>query len=203
MRPSCHTEGHSEDTCCSFPTGPVVVLTVGDREQRGRPPTGAVWAMREARAVRRLARARQASDMDAMVGEERDDGMQIPAHPYLARQMSDFGFRQTLEVRTLGCARRFRLLPTCTPPRPLRSKLWKEQHVRHMVYTGLGHCCGVIPYSSVWRGGLPLGLMMNNARKDSLARVCSCGGVVLLKGLILDAYLISRFLSRCLYPMGG
>src|SRR4051812_18986753 len=30
--------------------------------------------------------------------------------------LSDFGFRQTLEVRTLGCARRFRLLPTCTPP---------------------------------------------------------------------------------------
>jgi len=24
--------------------------------------------------------------------------------PYLARQMSDFGFRQTLEIRTLGCA---------------------------------------------------------------------------------------------------
>ena len=39
-----------------------------------------------------------------------------PVHPYLARQMLDFGFRKTLEVRTLGCARRFRLLPTCTPP---------------------------------------------------------------------------------------
>ena len=49
--------------------------------------------------------------MDAMVGEERDDGRQIPAHPYLARQMSDFGFRQTLEVRTLGCVRRFNPLP--------------------------------------------------------------------------------------------
>ena len=31
-------------------------------------------------------------------------------------KVSDFGFWQTLEVRTLGCARRFRLLPTCTPP---------------------------------------------------------------------------------------
>ena len=30
----------------------------------------------------------------------------ILAHPYLARQMLDCGFRQTLEVRTLGCARR-------------------------------------------------------------------------------------------------
>ena len=46
-----------------------------------------------------------------------NSGRKIPVHPYLARQMSDFGFRQTLEVRTLGCARRFRLLPTCTPPR--------------------------------------------------------------------------------------
>ena len=35
-----------------------------------------------------------------------NSGRKIPAHPYLARQMSDFGFRQTLEVRTLGCARR-------------------------------------------------------------------------------------------------
>ena len=35
---------------------------------------------------------------------------------YRDRSMSDFGFRQTLEVRTLGCARRFRLLPTCVPP---------------------------------------------------------------------------------------
>src|SRR3954471_10479692 len=30
-----------------------------------------------------------------------------------------------------------------------RSKLSKEQHKRHMVYTGSGHQCGVIPYSSV------------------------------------------------------
>ena len=30
----------------------------------------------------------------------------IPTKPYLARQMSDFGFRQTLKVRTLGCVRR-------------------------------------------------------------------------------------------------
>ena len=31
---------------------------------------------------------------------------ETPVHPYLARQMSDFGFRQTLEVRTLGYRRR-------------------------------------------------------------------------------------------------
>ena len=85
----------------------------------------------------------------------------------------------------------------------LGPKLRKDQHKRHRVYTGSGHHCGVIPYSSVWRGGLPLGLMMNNTRKNSLTRVCSCGDVVPLEGLILDAYLISSFLSRYLYPVGG
>ena len=43
-------------------------------------------------------------------------GRKIPAHPYLACQMSDFGFRQTLEVQTLGCARRFNPLPSRTSP---------------------------------------------------------------------------------------
>ena len=50
--------------------------------------------------------------MDAMVGEEQGGGRRIPVHPYLARQMSDFVFRQTLKVQTLGCARRSHLLPT-------------------------------------------------------------------------------------------
>ena len=42
-----------------------------------------------------------------------------------------------------------------TPPAYLRlvasqgSKLHKEQHKGHGVYTGSGHRCGVIPYSSV------------------------------------------------------
>ena len=167
MRPSCLMDGCLDDACCSFPAKLVAVLMAGDGERRGRPPMGAVWATRAARAARR------ASDMDAMVGEEQGDGRRIPAHPYLARQMSDFGFRQTLEVRTLGCAQRFRLLPTLHPSASLRSKLWKEQHKRHRVYTGSGHHCGVIPNSNVWCGGLPLGLMMNNTRKNSLARVCS------------------------------
>src|SRR4051812_1002060 len=63
--------------------------------------------------------------------------------------MSDFGFRQTLEVRTLGCARRLRLLLTCTPPPCKDLSYGEEQHKRHRVYTGSGHRCGVIPYSSV------------------------------------------------------
>ena len=43
--------------------------------------------------------------------EQRTDGRETTAHPYLARQMSDVGFRQTLKVRTLGCARSLSLLP--------------------------------------------------------------------------------------------
>ena len=90
VQPSHLMDGCWDDACCSFPAGPVAVLTAGDGERRGRPPTGAVWATWEARAARRSARARRASDMDAMVGEEQDGGRRIPAHPYLARQMSDF-----------------------------------------------------------------------------------------------------------------
>lgn len=30
------------------------------------------------------------------------------------------------------------------------SKLHEEQHRGHEVYTGSGHPCGVIPYSSLW-----------------------------------------------------
>src|SRR3954463_13603255 len=120
-------------------------------------------------AARRSARARRASDMDATVGGQRSGGRQILAHPYLARQMSDLGFRLTLKVRTLGCARRLCPLPL----RLAKIYLLKEQHKRHRVYTGSGHRCGVITYSSVV-GGLPLGLMMmNNTRKNSLARACS------------------------------
>ena len=42
VRPSRRTEGCSEDACCSFPTGPVAALAVGDGERRGGPRTGAV-----------------------------------------------------------------------------------------------------------------------------------------------------------------
>ena len=60
-----------------------------------------------------------------------------------------------------------------------RSKLHKEQHKGHEVYTSSGHHCGVIPYSSLWCGGLPQGLMMNNTRKNCLAR----GGVLVVVDL--------------------
>ena len=102
-----------------------------------------------------------------------NSGRKIPAHPYQTRQMSGFGFRQTLEVRTLWCTRRFNPLPTCSSPNRKVLNYQTEQHKRHKVYTGSGHHCGVKPFSSLWCGGLPLGLMMNNTRKNSLAMVCS------------------------------
>ena len=51
VRPSRRTEGCSDDTCFSFPAGPVAAWVAGDGEQRGSPPTGAVWAMWAARAA--------------------------------------------------------------------------------------------------------------------------------------------------------
>ena len=60
------------------------------------------------------------------------------------------GSGKTLEVRTLGCARRSPLpnhaLSLTAISRPSSTNL---QHKRHEIYTGLGHRCGVIPYSSV------------------------------------------------------
>ena len=53
-----------------------------------------------------------------------------------------------------------------------RSRLLKELHKRHKVYTGSGHHCGVIPYSSVWCGGLPQGLM-NNTKEEHPRERCS------------------------------
>ena len=46
------------------------------------------------RADGRSARARRVSAMDATNDGTRHSGRKIPAHPYLARQMSDIGFRQ-------------------------------------------------------------------------------------------------------------
>ena len=98
VRPSRRTEGCRDDACCSFPAGPMVALTEGDGERRRHPPTGAFCATRVARVARRSARAQQASNMDETDGETQGAGRRIPVHPYLARQMSDFGFRKTLKV---------------------------------------------------------------------------------------------------------
>ena len=56
-----------------------------------------------------------------------------------------------------------------TSPCPIasrESKLDDEQHKIHKIYTGSGHRCGVIPYSNVWCGGLPQGLMVNNTKGE-------------------------------------
>ena len=60
------------------------------------------------------------------------------------------GSGKTLKVRTLGCARR----SPPTDPSPSFSKISRanstnSQHKGHKIYTGSGHRCGVIPYSSV------------------------------------------------------
>ena len=99
--------------------------------------------------------------------------------------LSDYGFWQTLKVRTLGCARRSLPLPTHVSSPRKRSKLHEEQHKGCKVYTSSGHHCGVIPYSSLWCGGLPQGLMMNNTRKNYLARGV-LGLVILARVQLLD-----------------
>ena len=81
VRPPCRMDGCWDDACRSSPAGPVAALTAGDGERRGCPPTGAVWATREASAARRSARARRASDMGVTVGGERGGGRRIPVHP--------------------------------------------------------------------------------------------------------------------------
>ena len=85
----------------------------------------------------------------------------------------------------------------------LGSKKSKEQHKRHRVYIGSGHHCGVIPYSSVWCGGLPLGLMMNNTREEQPREGCSCGGDASWEGLDPDPFLLwwlALFIERGPWP---
>ena len=67
------------------------------------------------------------------------------------------------------------------------SKLHEEQHKGHEVYTSSGHHCGVIPYSNLWCGGLPLGLFMNST-KEEVPREgrSSCGGDAFWEGLNPD-----------------
>ena len=99
---------------------------VGGR-RRGHPPTGAIWA----RVARRSARAQRASAMDTTDDRTRNNGRKIPMHPYLGRQMLDVGFRQTLKVQTLGCARRS--FPyRSTSDRLVRSKLKTMNDTRDM-----------------------------------------------------------------------
>ena len=51
--------------------------------------------------------------MDATVGGERGGGRRIPAHPYLARQMSDYKFRKPLKGSKSGVRVEISTYPTC------------------------------------------------------------------------------------------
>ena len=51
-------------------------------------------------------------------------------------------------------------------PTPRRESKLHDKHKGHKVYTSSGHRCGVIPYCSLWCGGLPHGLMMNNTKGE-------------------------------------
>ena len=96
-------------------------------------------------------------------------------------------FRRTptwrAKYRMLGSGRplRFELwgahedLPRITPRSiaSQESKLKRRTTRGHKIYTGSGHRCGVIPYSSVWCGGLPQGLMMNSTKDEQPCERCS------------------------------
>ena len=151
MRPSCRTEGCGEDACCSFPTWPVAVVVAGDGERRGGPPTGAVWATRAARAGQHSARARRASDMDAMKRWDADQwkedlGAPLPGAP-------NVGFWVPVKPSRFehwGAHEDFPL-PNLALSLAAISKLssMNSQHKRHKIYIGSGHHCGVITYSCV------------------------------------------------------
>ena len=60
------------------------------------------------------------------------------------------GSGKTLKVRTLGCARSSPPTDPCPSLAKIsRASSTNSQHKEHKIYTGSGHRCGVIPYSSV------------------------------------------------------
>ena len=81
-------------------------------------------------------------------------------------------------------------LPIYVPKPRRESKLHDEQHKGRKVYTSSGHRCGVIPYSSLWCGGLHLGLMMNSTREEQPREGCSSGGDAFWEGFNPDPFLL-------------
>ena len=128
------------------------------------------------RTARRRNARRWKKDSDAPLPGAPNVGFRVPADP----QGSKSGVHAEI-----------------APPTYLRldtlqgSKLHEDQHTVHEVYTSSGHHCGVIPYSSLWRGGLPQGLVMNNT-KEELPRKgrSSCGGDASRERLNLDPFLL-------------
>ena len=81
-----------------------------------------------------------------------------------------------------------------------------QRHKDTGIYTGSGHRCGVIPYSSVC-GGLPLGLMMNNTREEQPPEVevflCSVCGQGLAKDQMPEAQLPPTVVASPIYRGPG
>ena len=100
------------------------------------------------------------------VDEERVDGRVSSGAPLPGAP--NVGFRVLVDPQGSNSRVRVEIKPTAYPclVASQGSKLHKEQHKGHKVYTGSGHHCGVIPYSSLWCGGLPQGLMMNSTKGE-------------------------------------
>ena len=82
-------------------------------------------------------------------------------------------------------------------PASQRSKLLKELHKGHNIYTGSGHRCGVIPYSSVWLVDCLLGLMMITIQGRTASRGSVLGWGDELLGGVQPPFSLSLTLSAC------
>ena len=91
---------------------------------------------------------------------------------------SDIGFWQNPYGSNSGVRAKIFSLPIHDPKPRHESKLHDEQHKGQKVYTSSGHRCGVIPYSSLWCGGLPQGLMMNSTKEEQPRERCTWAGAV-------------------------
>ena len=116
-----------------------VEVFLGRRRRPGGPGCPAVGV-----SPRVAGHWNRGASADRLVGER------LRCTPTWRAKCRITGSGKTLKVRTLGCARRF-------PPYQSVSKLAKisrtnsmnSQQKGHKIYTGSGHRCGVIPYSSV------------------------------------------------------
>ena len=126
-------------------------MAAGDGERWGGLPTGAVRTTRVARAARRSARVRHASAMETM---ERGDAERrkgsfsapVPGAPNVGSRVlakpsrfEHWGAHEDLPLLNHALS-----LATIS-----KASSTNSQHKGHKIYTGSGHRCGVIPYSSV------------------------------------------------------
>ena len=118
------------------------------------------------------------------------------------------GSSKTLKVQTLGCARSS-FPPTDLRPSSLRSRgRTRSTHntERHEIYTGSGHRCGVILYSSVWQWIATWADDEQYKGKNSILRLrCSCVGRTCVCVWIrsAQAQLPSTVVARSIYRGPG